>query len=169
MNVSKPGVGSDLGRADAYENTAADYDEVPEVTEEQFAGAVVHVGGVPKIGRPPQGARSKKLLSLRLDPDVIDAYRATGAGWQGRMNTFLAGRAQVVELVEGYEASAMAMREMVAMLQSRDIGAVAPGLARSVESAERQIAMTDIAARAVRKVLNDAALAEVASNRAGEA
>jgi hypothetical protein len=29
------------------------------------------------------------LVSLRLDPDVIVAYRKTGRGWQGRINAVL--------------------------------------------------------------------------------
>lgn len=33
----------------------------------------------PKVGK-------KELLSLRLDPDIIASYRATGTGWQARMN-----------------------------------------------------------------------------------
>jgi hypothetical protein len=29
------------------------------------------------------------LVSLRLDPDVVIAYRKTGRGWQGRINAVL--------------------------------------------------------------------------------
>ncbi|MGO8242958.1 BrnA antitoxin family protein [Rhizobium johnstonii] len=32
---------------------------------------------------------SKKLLTLRLDPQVIEYFRATGEGWQTRMNDAL--------------------------------------------------------------------------------
>ena len=35
--------------------------------------------------RGPGRAPARKLISLRIKPDVIEAYRATGAGWQGRM------------------------------------------------------------------------------------
>jgi uncharacterized protein (DUF4415 family) len=34
-------------------------------------------------GRPHSG---KKVVSLRLDPDVIEKFRATGPGWQALMN-----------------------------------------------------------------------------------
>lgn len=44
----------------------------------------VHV----RRGRKPSG-KSKRLLTLRIDPDVIDAYKATGDGWQRRMNDTL--------------------------------------------------------------------------------
>lgn len=39
-------------------------------------------------GRPPV-ANPKRAVSLRLDPDVLDAFKATGKGWQGRINEAL--------------------------------------------------------------------------------
>jgi uncharacterized protein (DUF4415 family) len=39
--------------------------------------------------RRPQKAPTKKLVSLRIDPDVLDRFKAGGAGWQGRMNMAL--------------------------------------------------------------------------------
>jgi uncharacterized protein (DUF4415 family) len=33
--------------------------------------------------------RAKRQVMLRLDPDVIDKFRATGAGWQSRINDAL--------------------------------------------------------------------------------
>lgn len=39
-------------------------------------------------GRKPSPS-SKKLLTLRVDPDVIEAYKAAGDGWQSRMNDAL--------------------------------------------------------------------------------
>jgi uncharacterized protein (DUF4415 family) len=38
--------------------------------------------------RSPDGA-PKKLLSLRMDADVIDHFKSTGEGWQVRMNAAL--------------------------------------------------------------------------------
>jgi uncharacterized protein (DUF4415 family) len=32
---------------------------------------------------------AKKPLTLRLDPDVIEGWRASGPGWQRRMNDAL--------------------------------------------------------------------------------
>ena len=40
-------------------------------------------------GRGPQKAPTKKLVSLRLDRDVLERFRATGPGWQGRVNRAL--------------------------------------------------------------------------------
>ena len=39
--------------------------------------------------RGPQKAPVKKLISLRLDSDLIEHFRATGAGWQSRINALL--------------------------------------------------------------------------------
>lgn len=40
-------------------------------------------------GRGPQKAPTKQLVSLRLDRDVVDRFRATGPGWQSRINETL--------------------------------------------------------------------------------
>jgi uncharacterized protein (DUF4415 family) len=37
----------------------------------------------------PEKAVKKQQISLRLDPDVIAAYRAKGKGWQARINETL--------------------------------------------------------------------------------
>jgi uncharacterized protein (DUF4415 family) len=36
--------------------------------------------------RGKQTAPIKKPVSIRLDADVVDAYKATGEGWQSRIN-----------------------------------------------------------------------------------
>lgn len=43
-------------------------------------------GGRPKLDAP------KQLVTLRLDPDVLERLRATGAGWQSRLNDLLRKR-----------------------------------------------------------------------------
>ncbi len=44
-----------------------------------------------RMGRPPKAA-PKEAVKLRLDPDVLAVLRATGAGWQTRVNTILRER-----------------------------------------------------------------------------
>ena len=39
--------------------------------------------------RGPQIAPVKQQVTLRLDQDVLETFRATGAGWQGRINETL--------------------------------------------------------------------------------
>ena len=46
-------------------------------------------GTLTRMGRPPLGNAAKKQVTLRIDSDVIEAYRAGGAGWQSRMNEAL--------------------------------------------------------------------------------
>lgn len=39
--------------------------------------------------RGPQKAPTKQQVTLRLDQDVLDRFRATGHGWQSRINEAL--------------------------------------------------------------------------------
>jgi uncharacterized protein (DUF4415 family) len=39
--------------------------------------------------RGPQKKAVKVALKIRIDPDVVDAYKAGGPGWQTRMNEVL--------------------------------------------------------------------------------
>ena len=39
--------------------------------------------------RGAQKAPTKKLESLRLDPDIIEHFRSQGRGWQSRINDTL--------------------------------------------------------------------------------
>jgi uncharacterized protein (DUF4415 family) len=41
-------------------------------------------------GRPAKAA-PKVRVAVRLDPDVVAHFRATGPGWQTRINAALAG------------------------------------------------------------------------------
>ena len=39
--------------------------------------------------RGPQVAPTKQLVSVRYSPEVLDFFRASGAGWQSRMDDAL--------------------------------------------------------------------------------
>lgn len=39
-------------------------------------------------GRPPVSVK-RPTLNMRVDADVLDAFKATGPGWQTRINTVL--------------------------------------------------------------------------------
>ena len=82
-------MGSDLKKVDAYVLTQADYDKIPELTDEDFARGTFHIGGTPVPRGRPKSPAPKSALSLRLDPDVIAYYRGTGRGWQSRINETL--------------------------------------------------------------------------------
>ena len=68
----------------------------PEWTEEDFARAVgpeglseAELAAFPRTRRGPQKTPTKRLVSLRLDPQVIEHFKAGGAGWQSRINAAL--------------------------------------------------------------------------------
>lgn len=66
-----------------------DPDDAPELTDDWFEGADLHEGGVlVRRGRPPS-AHPKERITLRLDHDIADALRASGKGWQTRVNAAL--------------------------------------------------------------------------------
>ena len=83
MIVNKPTshrtLGSDLRRVDAHVIKPEEYEELPEITDEMFARVVFKKAGRPRSVNP------KQMISLRLPPDVIARWKATGPGWQTRM------------------------------------------------------------------------------------
>ena len=87
MPKSKRAIGSDLRKVDLHVIAPHEYEEAPELTDEQLANAVLSVGG--KRRDCPPSERAKQEVKLRLDTDVLSAYRATGEGWEARINTDL--------------------------------------------------------------------------------
>jgi uncharacterized protein (DUF4415 family) len=78
--------------------TQEGWDEVsdnPEWTEEDFAKARPFAEVFPKLAekirraRGPQKAPTKTLVSLRIDRDILERFKADGAGWQSRINDAL--------------------------------------------------------------------------------
>ena len=83
-SASRHTLGSDLARVDAHRIRRSEYKDLPELTEEMLSRAVVNIGGRPHSPNPRQ------LISLRLPPEVVKRWRATGPGWQTRMADRLA-------------------------------------------------------------------------------
>lgn len=74
---------------DSHQIQPAEYDEIPELTDEMLDRATLHVAGkLVRRGRP-KAATTKRAVNLRLDPDIVDAFRQTGEGWQTRINAVL--------------------------------------------------------------------------------
>ncbi len=73
------------GKRKGSGRTSPTSSEPPEITEGWISGADIYQGkklvrrGRPKLQHPRQ------LLSLRLPPQVIASWKATGPGWQTRM------------------------------------------------------------------------------------
>jgi len=98
MTAKKRAIKSDLRKIDAHRIARKEYEEIPEWTDEMFARAEVAVGG--KVIRPargtvnrpvgrPKSEAPKRSVHLRLSPDVLAHFRATGPGWQTRIDEAL--------------------------------------------------------------------------------
>lgn len=66
----------------------------PEWTPKDFAKAKRFDEAFPDLAstirrRGKQKAPTKKAISMRLDADVLEAYKATGVNWQSRINSDL--------------------------------------------------------------------------------
>lgn len=62
----------------------------PEVLREQFGEKAANALLKRKPGqRGPQKAPTKRPVTIRLDPDVIEFFQREGAGWQSRINDAL--------------------------------------------------------------------------------
>ena len=89
MPVKKRSIKSDLTKLDAHDISEADYDDAPELTEAMLDRAEIRHGDkIVKRGRPPL-AQPKEAIKLRIDQDILTAYRKTGSGWQTRINADL--------------------------------------------------------------------------------
>jgi uncharacterized protein (DUF4415 family) len=90
------------GKRNASSSSWRDPDDAPELTIKALANARWAIGDrqvtaeegaaafrkALKRGRPPVAAR-RTMVSLRLETDVLAALRATGRGWQTRVNDLL--------------------------------------------------------------------------------
>ena len=93
--VSKKGVRSvrdrlmETLRKTGADSTWADPDDAPDLTDAFFDRAEIRQGSrLVRRGRPPL-PNPKQAVKLRLDADVLAAYRKTGAGWQTQINADL--------------------------------------------------------------------------------
>src|SRR6202040_2863820 len=88
MTERKRALGSDLAKADAHVITPEEYEEIPELTDDDFARGTPSIGGrvvseeefraaVRKIGRPGS-KHPKEPVNLRLDADVLAPFRSLG-------------------------------------------------------------------------------------------
>jgi DNA-binding protein HU-beta len=103
MSESKRASGSNLAKIDATTDEdiarqiAEDPDTAPEWTDEDFDRAEVWHGDrylgrgkEVRAGRGrPKGSGKKELVTMRLDYDIVDHFRAGGPGWQTRLNNAL--------------------------------------------------------------------------------
>ena len=77
--------------ADTPEATDAWFQKARPATDvlpELFGKSAAQELLVPKRGRP-LSANPKEHVNIRLDADVLTAFRRTGSGWQTRLNNAL--------------------------------------------------------------------------------
>lgn len=72
---------TDWQRLDAMSDEEIDQSDCPEITPELFAQAIV------RHGLPT--AKTKTQVTLRLDSDVLDWFKAQGRGYQTHINQLL--------------------------------------------------------------------------------
>ena len=77
-----------------------DPDDAPELGAEFFEKATPTLAGKPvshgeyaaavkkRMGRPPVAVK-RPTLNMRIDPDILDALKSSGRGWQSRVNAAL--------------------------------------------------------------------------------
>lgn len=85
---------------DAHEIAPEEYEDIPELTEDDFARAVPCIGDrqvtwaeweafrARELVRPQPGHR-KVHVNVLLDHDVLERFRSTGPGWQSLINEAL--------------------------------------------------------------------------------
>lgn len=86
---------TDEEEAEIQKMIASDPDN-PELTDEQLAQGRPFAEVFPELaesirrgrGRPPV-KKPLQQISIRLDPDVVAKFKATGKGWQARVNDVL--------------------------------------------------------------------------------
>jgi uncharacterized protein (DUF4415 family) len=70
-----------------------DPDEAPHLDRDWFDRAEIREGGrLIRTARPagrPKKSDPKEAVNIRLDPDVVAHFRASGPGWQSRINAAL--------------------------------------------------------------------------------
>jgi uncharacterized protein (DUF4415 family) len=79
--ITKKRSRTDSKRLDAIREEDIDFSDIPPMTPEMFAKSVVRVGLKPSL--------PKEQITLRLDADVLQWFRARGIGYQTQINALL--------------------------------------------------------------------------------
>ena len=67
----------------------SDPHDAPKLTQAWADGADAYQGKMLVRRGRPKSPHTKRHVSLRLDPDVVDSFKADGPGWQVRINDAL--------------------------------------------------------------------------------
>ena len=75
--MKRKSIKSDLARIDALKDGGIDYSDIPRLDDSFFKRPMVQL---------PQ---SKKPITIRIDPEVLEWFRAKGTRYQTRINAVL--------------------------------------------------------------------------------
>lgn len=89
MSGNKKNIKSNLVQVDAHRIQPEEYDELPELSDEMLLRADYYDGGTRIRRGRPQSEKVTEAVSIRLDSDVLEAFRRRGKGWQARINSVL--------------------------------------------------------------------------------
>jgi uncharacterized protein (DUF4415 family) len=67
----------------------SDPDDAPKLTQAWADEADAYRGKTLVRRGRPKLEQTKQHVSLRLDPDVLESFKASGPGWQARINDAL--------------------------------------------------------------------------------
>jgi hypothetical protein len=99
-----------------------DPDDAPELRSAFFLdGELRHGDKLIRRGRPPLSGKPKTAITLRLDEDVVEAYRETGEGWQTRINADLRRARKLA--VKAAKATPRGPKRAVARVRSKALQA----------------------------------------------
>jgi uncharacterized protein (DUF4415 family) len=92
---------TDWERLESLDDEDIDLSDVPELTSEMFAKAVVKRG--------LKGKENKAQLTIRVDRDVLTWFKLQGRGYQTRINSLL--RAYMEANIKGKKSSSQRARK----------------------------------------------------------
>jgi uncharacterized protein (DUF4415 family) len=77
-----------------------DFSDIPEASPAQLRA-------MRRVGRPPLGAAARRLIAIRIDPQVLDAVRREakrrGLGYQSLINDLLAEHVRRARAPSGFQ------------------------------------------------------------------
>jgi len=73
---------------DAPELGAEFFDSAQRLVDGKEVGEAAFQSAKKRMGRPPVEVK-RPTLNMRIDPDVLEALKASGRGWQTRVNAIL--------------------------------------------------------------------------------
>jgi uncharacterized protein (DUF4415 family) len=86
-SASSARAGRAAGSGRRMRRPGIDFSDMPEVSPAQLRA-------MRRVGRPPLGAAARRLIAIRIDPQVLDAVRREakrrGLGYQSLINDLLA-------------------------------------------------------------------------------